>query len=306
MISIKNLQFSYQGASKPCLNNLNLEIPAQSLFGLLGPNGAGKTTLLSILSRLTSCARGHVFIDGQDVAVQTKLPVKLSLVPQEYAFYNTLTVVENLRFFGSAQGLNKSALSSRIAEVTHITGLEDRMKSRAGNLSGGLKRRLNLAIGLLNKPTLLLLDEPTVGIDPHSRHFILETIKRLNQQGTTVLYTSHYLEEVEALCDQIAIIDHGQVLLQGSLQQLLQADNSRTLLVDLNESLSVEQVAALTLSVPFKHNQHRLELQIENDSDILTLLETLNQQHISIARLQYGARNLEDLFLNQTQRSLRD
>lgn len=306
MISIKNLHFSYPSASKPCLNNLNLDIPAQSLFGLLGPNGAGKSTLLSILSRLTCCAPGLVFIDGHDIAASSKPPTKLSLVPQEHAFYNTLSVIENLRFFGRAQGLSSSNLSSRIAQVTYITGLEDRLQARGGTLSGGLKRRLNLAIGLLNEPTLLLLDEPTVGIDPHSRHFILETIKDLNRQGTTVLYTSHYLEEVEALCDQIAIIDNGQVLLQGSLQQLLQADNSPSLLVDLKDSLSAEQVACLNITVPFKHDQQRLEIQISDDSDIVALLESLSQQHIGIARLQYGARNLEELFLNQTQRSLRD
>lgn len=313
MITIKQLQFSYRGASQPSLVDVELSVASQKLFGLLGPNGAGKTTILSILSGLLPCPTNTVFIDGCDIASRNKRQWKsqLSLVPQEYAFYNPLTVEENLRFFGGVQGLNTPTLKSRIEEVVKITSLKDRLHYRAATLSGGLKRRLNLAIGLLNRPRLLLLDEPTVGIDPHSRYFILETIKHLNQQGTTVIYTSHYMEEVEALCDQIAIIDRGQVLLQGSLQQLLQNEGSRILSIDLSEPLTAPQREALHQTLSFSpftldQNQQRLDIQIGADGDIVAALEKLKQQQLTVGRIHYGARNLEDLFLNLTQRSLRD
>jgi ABC-2 type transport system ATP-binding protein len=222
VISIRQLEFSYSPSVRPVLKGIDLEIPENALFGLLGPNGAGKTTLLSILAGLIPCPAGCLFVDGRDMSeADNRSAARLSLVPQEYAFYLPLTVRENLTFFAGVQGVPKAEMDARIHEAAGQTGLEERLDSRAGKLSGGLKRRLNLAIGLLNRPRLLLLDEPTVGIDPHSRHFILETIRQLGHNGTTVIYTSHYMEEVEELCDQIAIMDHGQILRKGTLTELL-------------------------------------------------------------------------------------
>ncbi|MBV1932272.1 MAG: ABC transporter ATP-binding protein, partial [Porticoccaceae bacterium] len=197
MIKIKQLQFTYQGADQPALANISLCVKPQSIFGLLGPNGAGKTTLLSMLSGLLPCPANTIFIDDCDLSLDSNRGNShLSLVPQDYAFYQDLTVKENLNFFAGVQGLAKPVLITRLGEVADITGLGERLNQKATTLSGGLKRRLNLAIGLLNSPKLLLLDEPTVGIDPHSRHFILEAIREINRQGTTIIYTSHYMEEV--------------------------------------------------------------------------------------------------------------
>ena len=307
MITIKNLQFSYAGSHQPALSGVDLNIQDQNLFGLLGPNGAGKTTLLSILSGLLRCPANTVFIDDCDIASSdTSWKSTFSLVPQEYAFYSELTVAENLSFFAAAQGINFATLKTRLAETAEITGLTERLQHKASTLSGGLKRRLNLAIGLLNRPRLLLLDEPTVGIDPHSRHFILETIKHINQQGTTVIYTSHYMEEVEALCDQIAIIDNGSVLVQGALSELLHDQKKQTLTVDLNKPASTAQLKALSQNRVFSHQPLQLIFDIHSNKDVLAVLAELNELKLETNQINYGRGNLETLFLNLTQRSLRD
>ena len=210
MIQVKDLSFRYSGASTDALHQLSLSVPAGSLFGLLGPNGSGKTTLISILSQLLSPGSGEARVQS-----------RASLVPQEYAFYPRLSILENLRFFAGVQSIPASVASSRIAQSLKISGLEEAQAKRAEACSGGMKRRLNIAIGLLSAPKLLLLDEPTVGIDPQSRGFILDAVKRINKAGCTVVYTSHYMDEVEALCDQIAILDEGRLLRQGTLRQLL-------------------------------------------------------------------------------------
>ena len=307
MISIKQLNYRYRDAPKAALADLDLSIESGALFGLLGPNGAGKTTLLSILSGLLICPEGTVFVNQSDISHgDISWISKLSLVPQEYSFYNQLTVIENLIFFGGAQGLNATTLKERVEEAAKISGLEDRLGDQAMTLSGGLKRRLNLAIGMLNRPRLLLLDEPTVGIDPHSRHFILETIRQINHQGTTVIYTSHYMEEVEALCDQIAIIDGGKVLVQGSLSQLLERQSDHVLCIDFIESPSNEQIEALAQVLDFQCENQQLRIGIHSENEILMVLEQLKQQQLSVAHIHYGTRNLEELFLDLTQRSLRD
>ena len=307
MIKIKQLQFRYKGAEKAALQNIELTVPANTILGLLGPNGAGKTTLLSILSGLLSCPANTVFVDGCDISSRnTRLKPRLSLVPQDYAFYQQLSVRENLSFFAGAQGLSKSVINERIRDVSEITGLEDRLEAKAISLSGGLKRRLNLAIGLLNKPQLLLLDEPTVGIDPHSRHFILEAIKRINAQGTTIVYTSHYMEEVEALCDEIVIVDKGQVMLQGSLQSLLQAGSRQSFCVDLCELPTAESMEGLHQVLTFHRDLLRLNIEVDSTSDIIDALQTLQECQLNIGCIHYGANNLEELFLDLTQRSLRD
>ncbi len=307
MIKIKQLQFRYKGAEQAALQNIELLVPANTILGLLGPNGAGKTTLLSILSGLLPCSANTVFIDGCDISSRnTGVKPRLSLVPQDYAFYQQLTVLENLSFFAGVQGLNKATLHERIHEVSEITGLQDRLDAKAQSLSGGLKRRLNLAIGLLNKPQLLLLDEPTVGIDPHSRHFILEAIKRINAQGTTIIYTSHYMEEVEALCDDIVIVDQGKVMLQGSLQRLLQAGNRQTFSVDLCELPAAKSIEALHQVLTFHRDLLRLNISINSANEITDALQKLQEHQLEVGRIQYGANNLEELFLDLTQRSLRD
>ena len=224
MIEIRDLRFRYPGAARDALTSLTLSVRDGSLFGLLGPNGSGKTTLISLLTGLLEAGTGSLRIGGETLPEGLAAAQAMSaLVPQDYAFYPRLSVMENLRFFGGALCLGGSDLASRIGEAVAIAGLESFADTRAEHLSGGLKRRLNLAIGLLNRPRLLLLDEPTVGIDPQSRQFILAAIKRLNAEGATVLYTSHYMDEVQQLCDQIGVLDEGRLLAQGSLDELLRS-----------------------------------------------------------------------------------
>jgi ABC-type multidrug transport system ATPase subunit len=224
VIEVQGLSFRYPGAERDALQGLSLEVRAGSLFGLLGPNGSGKTTLISMLTGLLRPTGGTLRIGGETLPGGLPAAQAMSaLVPQDYAFYPRLSVMENLRFFGGALSLSGSELGSRIEEASAVAGLESFAGKRAEHLSGGLKRRLNLAIGLLNRPRLLLLDEPTVGIDPQSRQFILAAIKRLNAEGTTVLYTSHYMDEVQQLCDHIGVLDEGRLLAHGGLDELLRA-----------------------------------------------------------------------------------
>jgi ABC-2 type transport system ATP-binding protein len=224
VIEVQGLSFRYPGAERDALHELSLEVRAGSLFGLLGPNGSGKTTLISILTGLLQPGTGTLRIGGETLPAGMRAVQAMSaLVPQDYAFYPRLSVMENLRFFGGALSLGGAELATRIQEASAVAGLESFSATRAEHLSGGLMRRLNLAIGLLNRPRLLLLDEPTVGIDPQSRQFILAAIKRLNAGGATVIYTSHYMDEVQQLCDQIGVLDDGRLLAHGSLEELLRA-----------------------------------------------------------------------------------
>jgi ABC-2 type transport system ATP-binding protein len=209
MLNIESLSFSY-GKTK-VLDEITLAIPAGAVFGLLGPNGAGKTTLISILSGLRRPTAGR--IEASYAA--------LGLVPQELAFYPMLTVRENLRFFAGVQNLGGARLRERLDAVVAFARLEGVPDRRAAELSGGLKRRLNLAIGLLTEPDLVLLDEPTVGVDPQSRAFLLESIAAMRSPARHILYTSHYMEEVQAICDHVAIIDEGRVLAAGTLARVL-------------------------------------------------------------------------------------
>jgi ABC-2 type transport system ATP-binding protein len=191
------------------------------VFGLLGPNGAGKTTTISMISCLIAPTSGTVTVGGLSVATDAaKVKCALGVVPQEIALYPTLTALENLKFWGRMYGLAGALLEERVAEALETAGLADRAKERVETYSGGMKRRINIAAGIMHRPRLLIMDEPTVGIDPQSRNHILETVKGLNERGMTVLYTSHYMEEVEFLCDRVGIMDHGRIIALGTLDEL--------------------------------------------------------------------------------------
>ncbi|HEY6241484.1 MAG TPA: ABC transporter ATP-binding protein [Burkholderiales bacterium] len=220
-LNVEALSFRYPGGGDAALEDITLAIPAGGIFGLLGPNGAGKTTLISILAGQLQGATGRITADEEPLAaLHGGRPGFLGIVPQEYAFYPMLTCAENLRFFGGVQGMSGARLRERVKAAAAFARIESVLARRAGRLSGGLKRRLNLAIGLLGEPAILLLDEPTVGVDPQSRAFLLESIRSLAGAGRTIVYTSHYMEEVEAICDHVAIIDRGRVLVSGALAEL--------------------------------------------------------------------------------------
>ncbi len=220
MIHISKLSKKY--SDKEVLKDISLDIDGGSVFGLLGPNGAGKTTLISTLMGLNTYASGSIMIEGKNIKEALAYIQSISsLIPQELAFYPMLTAAENLEFFGGMLGLKGKVLKSRIEEVVYFTKLNDVYTKEARTYSGGLKRRLNIAIGLLSKPKIIYFDEPTVGIDPQSRNFILESIKKMKQKDRVIVYISHYMQEVEFLCDKIAIIDEGKIIKEGSLDTLL-------------------------------------------------------------------------------------
>lgn len=221
-IVISNLEHQYSGAQSAAVNGLNLTITKGAFYGLLGPNGAGKTTTISILSGILKQTAGNVAIFGKRWATEpNSIKRTIGLVPQEIALYDTMTAEENLIFFGHMLGLNKAAIKLKAKELMQTFGLFEHRTKQLKNYSGGMKRRVNLMVALLHNPEILILDEPTVGIDVHSRHMINTYLQELNAQGMTIIYTSHQLDETEKLCNQVGIIDRGQLLLEGETAALI-------------------------------------------------------------------------------------
>ena len=307
MIQIEGLSFRYPGAEHAAIRELSLQVRPGSLFGLLGPNGSGKTTLISILTGLLTPVAGSLRIDGRSLPVEVREVQKFSaLVPQEHAFYPRLSVMENLKFFAGVLAIPQAECHARLDEAIAVTGLGSFISMRAEHLSGGLKRRLNLAIGLLNRPRLLFLDEPTVGMDPQSRRFILDTIKRINADGTTVLYTSHYMEEVETLCDEIGVLDEGKLLARGTLAQLLGERGGRRLTVTLKTAPTAEQGRAFSATSGHALTGDEFSLAECSEAEFKRVVDLLGAQGLSVSRVKYGYGNLEELFLHLTGRQLRD
>ena len=229
LIEITGVGKRYAGAESPALDGVTLNIEQGAIYGLLGPNGAGKTTLISILLGLTRKDSGRVRIAGFDVdSALEEARRQCALVPQHFGFYPMLSVDENLAFYGGVGGLSGAALAQQVRFALEAGQLEAHRGKRADNLSGGLKRRLNFALSLLHSPNVLVLDEPTVGVDPQSRAYILATIRKLrDERGLTVIYTSHYMEEAQAICDRIAILDAGKLIAEGSIAELLGAPGAQ-------------------------------------------------------------------------------
>lgn len=221
-VSIRGLDFRYPDQEASCFDHLDLQIKEGERFGLFGPNGAGKTTLMNCMTGLLRYQQGSIKLLGNEVKDQRKKINKLfGLVPQDLSFFQELTPLENLAFFGAWSGLNKQQIRQRSAELMEVLGLTDAQHKQVHKFSGGMKRRVNLAIGVLHEPRILFLDEPTVGVDVHTRHAIISYLKKLNENGTTLVYTSHQLDEAEDLCNQVALIDGGKILMHDSLDQLL-------------------------------------------------------------------------------------
>jgi ABC-2 type transport system ATP-binding protein len=221
-IAIRNLYKTYKGNELPAVADFSLTIPQGEIFGLLGPNGAGKTTLIHILCGLRSFDKGDVEVCGYSLRSQLKeIKPLIGVVPQDIALYPSLTACENLKIFGAISGLKRAALESRINGLLAFFGLESHKHRCIGNYSGGMKRRINLIVGLLHNPKVLFLDEPTVGVDVQSKHLILQNLKAINHEGSTLIYTSHYMEEAESLCTQVAFIDEGKMIGKGAPGELI-------------------------------------------------------------------------------------
>ena len=309
LIKIQSLSKTYPGSSSPALDSVSLHIGRGMLFGLLGPNGAGKTTLLSVLVGLVRRDGGDVQVDGLDIDRDLAAIKRIfGFVPQDLAFYPMLTVAENLDFFAGVWGVAKARRRQRIDRAVETADLGRYLGKRAETLSGGLKRRLNLACGLLNQPRILCLDEPTVGIDPQSRHFILESIRRLAESGMTVIYTSHYMEEVQQLCDHVAIIDQGQILADGPMDELLNSGGGSTLRIAFGPEVDGEALAWVAARLGARSAGRReLVMDVSSPEEaVRKLAGHLGDGLPPIQALHYGHRDLEELFLGLTGKRLRD
>ncbi len=300
MISIRNLSKSY--GNLKALAKLDLEIAKGTIFGLLGPNGAGKTTLVSILNGLLKFDAGEIKVFGVGLGANLgAIRRRSAFIPQALALYDNLSVIENLRFFAGIQNISGTTLRRNLDYAISVNRLEAMLQQRAQTLSGGQRRRLNIAIGLLNNPELLYFDEPTVGIDPESRNQILETIRSFTNDAKTVIYTSHYMPEVEKLCDEVAIIDHGRIILQGRLATLLQEEKSDSVVLELLHSSRVQLDAIARQSEDLQVVDAATLLMIrQNSTRMGQLLKRLEAESIAIKQIRYGTTNLEALFLRLT------
>ena len=307
LLDVRDVRKNY-GTLK-ALDGVSFSVMPGELFGLLGPNGAGKTTLLSILSCLGEPTSGVVLVNGETI-LPGNLAVRrlIGIVPQDLAIYDQLTARENLAFFGELFGLGGHSLRHRVDSLLAAVGLEARGNDRAVTFSGGMKRRLNLAVALVHEPRLLLLDEPTVGVDPQSRNLIFEEVRRLNAGGLTVVYTSHYMEEVQALCTRIGIIDQGRLqacdTLAGLLQKLQGLVRCR---VDVLSPSLRQRLADIPGCNLRDAEDGALEL---HGSDVkgmlLRLIAILNEANVKLVHLETEEPNLERVFLHLTGRALRD
>lgn len=294
---------------QPAVQDVSLQVEPGELFGLLGPNGAGKTTLISILSALLPADSGSAKIFGLPVSPENRALRRLiGIVPQELALYGELSPRENLTFFGKLYGLRGRDLSRRVDQVLEAIGLSGRADDPAETFSGGMKRRLNLGLALVHEPKLLLLDEPTTGVDPQSRNHIFNEITSLNETGLTIIYTSHYMEEVQTLCRRIAIMDHGRVVAcdtRENLLRLLPGQIRLTLPRPAPELLGILQKNS-TVTVR-KSSDRQLDVECPDTSECLkNLVPWLHELGLTETRLEVMEPNLERVFLRLTGHALRD
>lgn len=311
ILEVQNLVKNY--GDFQAVKGISFSIKEGEVFSLLGPNGAGKTTTISMLSTLYAPTSGGATIAGHSV---TKDPMAvrnaIGVVPQDLALYEDLSARENLVFWGQMYGLSGSALKSRVEEVLSQIGLVDKAKDRVKTYSGGMKRRVNIGVGLLHKPKLLFMDEPTVGIDPQSRRAILDTVKDLNKQGMTVLYTTHYMEEAEELSDRVGIIDHGELIALGTQKELTkQVGETETLVLHIGENEDPEALISSVKGIQgvLEANAINREISIITPSaaDVMApVVAKANERGIKIHSIDIREPNLEAVFLRLTGRALRD
>ena len=281
------------------------------LFSLLGPNGAGKSTTISMLACLLKPTDGNATVMGHSIITHpSDVKARLGVVPQEIALYDDLSARENLDFWGKMFGLRGAELNKRVDEVLELVGLTDRQKGRVEKFSGGMKRRINIGVALLHKPDLIIMDEPTVGIDPQSRRHILDAVKDLNRQGTTVLYTTHYMEEAQELSDHIAIMDQGEIIGCGTHNELVQIVGEQDR-IDLRLSESADGLLARWQTVDGVSqitSEDGLITLLANDSNVVLphLFELSATVGVRITSVDIQEPNLETVFLHLTGRALRD
>ncbi len=308
-IQVKDLHKSF-GETK-AVQGVDFEVRQGEIFSLLGPNGAGKTTTISMLSCLLRPDSGDAFIMGHSIkGDQMGVKAALGVVPQEIALYEDMSARENLTFWGKMYGLRGAALKNRVNEVLDVIGLADRSKEFIKKYSGGMKRRVNIGIALLHKPQVIFMDEPTVGIDPQSRRSILDSVLKLKKEGTTVLYTTHYMEEAQELSDHIAIMDHGKVIANGTHEELVRIIGEADRITVTINAESAKVVEAWKAAKGVKNvtaNDGTLVVLADDSNRVLPrLFEAASNSGVRITSVAIQEPNLETVFLHLTGRALRD
>ncbi len=293
------------------VDGVSFHIARGETFGLLGPNGAGKTTIISMVAGLNPASSGSVTVDGRPMGAGTVESKRhIGLVPQDLAIYPELSARENLHFFGRLQGLGGTELKARSAEVLELIGLSDRAKEATKKFSGGMKRRLNIGVGLLHRPDLLILDEPTVGVDPQSRNSILESVEALSIEGMAVLYTTHYMEEAERLCDRIAIIDSGTIQAEGTQDELIRLTGGvDTIRLAGSGDLAQTATALGQLSCVQHAESERREVRLtvrDAPTAVASIVNTATSSGMSLSDVEISRPDLESVFLHLTGKALRD
>ncbi|MDQ2085037.1 ABC transporter ATP-binding protein [Herbivorax sp. ANBcel31] len=292
------------------LDNVNLNIPKNEIFGLIGANGAGKSTIIKILSGLLRPDSGNVHIFGMDI-INNALKIKknIGIVPQDIAIYENISTRENLEFFASLYGIRGKTLNTRIGDALEFVDLFDKQKDKPKSFSGGMKRKLNIACSILHKPDILIMDEPTVGIDTHSRNQIIKSVKKLNSQGMTIVYTTHYIDEAEELCNKVGIIDNGKVIACGNKSELKTlTDSKETITIDtVNlEQKAINEIKKLKGILNVASDKNFLNIVTSNlQNNLQDILFILFQNNITIKNVNIEQPTLESVYLALTGKSLR-
>lgn len=293
------------------VNDLSFSIAEGEIFGFLGPNGAGKSTTISMISTLIRPDSGDILYKDSSILTKPEFLEKdLGLVPQDIALYPSLSAYDNLKFWGHVYGIRGKDLANRIQEIAELIGLSDRLKDRVDKYSGGMKRRLNIGVALIHKPKLLIMDEPTVGIDPQSRNHILNTVKMLNKEGMTIIYTSHYMEEVEELCDRICIMDKGKLLASGNKDELIKLVNGREKIdvtfTSLDEEIT-QRMKKLSYIGDMTIMDNHVSIISEKAENLMgDLIQIIKDTNSKILSIDVKKPTLETVFLHLTGRALRD
>jgi len=313
LVQVNNLVKKYSDSGVLAVDHISFNIQEGEVLSLLGPNGAGKSTTISMLSCLLKATEGNAHVDGKSI-VEDPMGVKnvIGVVPQEIALYETLSARDNLLFWGRMYGMGGQQLKERVEEVLEQVNLKDRAKDKVKTYSGGMKRRINIAVGLLHKPKLVFMDEPTVGIDPQSRRRILDMVQELNQQGLTVLYTTHYMEEAEELSDRVGIIDHGKLIAIGTQRELTKmVGEHETLRLHFGEGDDIEHLTESIQELPgviqVSTTDHQILVLVPEAKQALPdVISKANQNGVRMRSIDIEEPNLEAVFLHLTGRALRD
>lgn len=309
IVEIKNLVKRYKDFI--AVDNLSLSIKEGEIFGLLGPNGAGKTTTINTLLGLSKKDSGEIKIFGESMDKnEEQIKANIGIVPQNIAVFNDLNAYENVEFFGRLYGLRGNQLKQRIEEALEFTGLLDRKKDYPGQYSGGMQRRLNIACAIVHRPKLIIMDEPTVGIDPQSRNHILDSVRKLNESGSTIIYTSHYMEEIEELCTDITIMDHGKVIAKGTkdeLKSLVAIDEKLTLTLSNINYTMVEQIRKISgVKDCIVEDRNLTIISQKGSKNLSRIIDAVTNSDSEILGIDVEKPSLEGVFLTLTGRKLRD